>query len=119
MRRRFAPWFNEVTLRVRARWHPADVMRGLDPDGTRFRRVDRYTLLGVVLSGDGALTALAVEVPSGVEELDNTARAAFEAAAPFPPPPGQLVGSDGRVRFRFGFFLDNTGSRTKARPVRP
>ena len=103
---KFATYFNAVKSQVRAKWRPADLWRRIDPDGSKFGRVNRYTLLAVHLRPDGTLAGATVETPSGVPALDAMALEAFRDAAPFPVAPPQLVDeSTGVVAFRFGFFF--------------
>jgi TonB family protein len=52
------------------------------------------------------LESIYVDKDSGVAVLDEAAVAAFYAAQPFPNPPSALQDPDGRIRFKFGFFLE-------------
>jgi TonB family protein len=104
---KFAAYFNEVKRRVRAKWQPGNVWRRIDPDGSKFGRVNRYTLVRVRLRPEGTLAEATVETPSGVPALDAMALEAFRDAAPFPSAPPQLVDKgSGVVDFRFGFFFE-------------
>lgn len=108
---KFASFFNRVKQQVRDHWKPADEYRRRDPTGAIYGHKDRYTLLRVQLKADGTLASVALELPSGVEFLDDEAIEAFKQAQPFPNPPRQLVdGGSGLIDFRFGFFFELSGA---------
>ena len=52
---------------------------------------------------------MGVDLPTGLEFLDDEAIEAFKQAQPFPNPPKQLVES-GVIEFKFGFFFELSGS---------
>jgi TonB family protein len=101
-KRQYAAYFNTIKAQVHAKWAPAQPMRNLDPDGTRFGVEARQTLLWIALAPDGAISDLRIQQKSGVELLDEIAVSAFRAAAPFPKAPPKLV-INGRIRFCIGF----------------
>jgi TonB family protein len=104
---KFASFFNRVKNQVRAHWNPGDEYRRRDPTGAIYGQKDRYTLLRIQLKPNGTLANVALELPSGVEFLDDEAIEAFKRAEPFPNPPRQLIdAAQGTVSFRFGFFLE-------------
>jgi TonB family protein len=108
---KFASFFNRVKQQVRDHWRPADEYHRRDPTGSIYGQKDRYTLLRVQLKPDGSLANVALELPSGIEFLDDEAIEAFKQAQPFPNPPKQLVdGESGLINFRFGFFFELSGS---------
>jgi len=106
---RFASFFNRVKRQVAEHWHPEEVYRQRDPTGMIYGRKNRYTALRIQLNPDGRLSHVAVEQPSGLDFLDDTAIQAFKEAAPFPNPPRQLVESNGLINFGFGFLFDLNG----------
>lgn len=103
-------FFEQIRGRVEREWHPMDVYRAEDSAEQRARRIDRYTVLDVTLDGDGRVTAVMVARPSGLDFLDREAVRAMRAAAPFPNVPEGLKDLNGRVSFRFGFYLRFDGS---------
>ncbi len=103
---KFWDFFDRIKGQVRSEWDPGPVYRSRDPDGKIYGRRDRYTILGVVLDGSGALAQLEVVHRSGLDFLDEEAVRAFQAAAPFPNPPTGLIDEGGRIVFRFGFMLE-------------
>jgi TonB family protein len=108
---KFASFFNRVKQQVRDHWRPAEEYRRRDPTGAIYGQKNRYTLLRVQLKPDGSLANGALELPSGIEFLDDQAIEAFKQAQPFPNPPKQLVdGDSGFINFRFGFFFELSGS---------
>jgi TonB family protein len=106
---RFASFFNRVKRQVAEHWHPEEVYRQSDPTGMIYGRKNRYTSLRIQLKPDGRLNKIAIEQPSGLDFLDDTAIEAFKEAAPFPNPPYQLIESNGLINFGFGFLFDLNG----------
>jgi TonB family protein len=106
---RFASFFNRVKRQVAEHWHPQEMYRQRDPTGMIYGRKNRYTSLRIQLDPDGRLNHVAIEQPSGLDFLDDTAIEAFKEAAPFPNPPRQLVESNGLINFGFGFLFDLDG----------
>jgi TonB family protein len=106
---RFASFFNRVKKQVSEHWHPQEVYRQRDPTGMIYGRKNRYTSLRIQLNPDGKLSHVAIEQPSGLDFLDDTAIEAFKEAAPFPNPPHQLIESNGLINFGFGFMFDLNG----------
>lgn len=108
---KFASFFNRVKQQVREHWRPAEQYRRRDPTGAIYGQKDRYTLLRVQLTPEGKLANVALEMPSGIEFLDDEAIEAFKLAQPFPNPPKQLVEEgSGTISFRFGFFFELAGA---------
>ncbi len=110
---KFAWFFNRVKRDVQKRWRAVDAHRRHDPYGRVFGVRDRLTVVDVTLNDDGSLDDIYVAKDSGVAFLDQVALQAFRDAQPFPNPPAALRGDDGRIRFRFAFFLEinNRGMR--------
>jgi TonB family protein len=106
---RFASFFNRVKKQVSEHWHPEEAYRRRDPTGAVYGRQNRYTELRIQLRPDGRLANVGVDLPSGLEFLDDEAIEAFKEAQPFPNPPRQLLESNGVINFRFGFLYDLNG----------
>jgi len=107
---RFASFFNRVKHQVQEHWHPDEVYRSRDPNGSIYGRTSRLTIVRVKLRPNGNLANVELESPSGLEFLDDEALQAFRAAQPFPNPPRQLVdASDGMINFQFGFLFELSG----------
>ena len=106
---RFATFFNRVKKQVAEHWHPDDAYRRADPTGAIYGHQNRYTVLQIELKSDGHLANVGVNLPSGLEFLDDEAITAFKEAQPFPNPPRQLLERDGFVKFSFGFLFDLNG----------
>jgi len=106
---RFAHFFNRVKREVSARWRAVEVYRAHDPRGEVYGVQDRQTVLNITLDASGALAGVEVLQSSGVRALDLEAIEAFKRAQPFYHPPKGLVDPDGKIRFKFGFFLEING----------
>ncbi|HVZ71449.1 MAG TPA: TonB family protein [Polyangia bacterium] len=106
---RFASFFNRVKKQVSEHWHPEEAYRRRDPTGAVYGRQNRYTELRITLKPDGRLANVGVNLPSGLEFLDDEAISAFKDAQPFPNPPRQLLENDGNIKFSFGFLYDLNG----------
>lgn len=106
---KYAGFFNRVKQSVGTQWDPGDALRERDPTGNIYGGHDRYTVLAVTLTPDGALKEIHITKSSGVDFLDQEAVKAFEKAQPFPNPPPGLIASDQTVHFEFGFFLEMSG----------
>ncbi|MCA9542815.1 MAG: TonB family protein [Myxococcales bacterium] len=102
----FASFFNRVKRQVAQNWDPAGVWRREDPDGSVYGFKSRETHVKVSLDSRGQLAKIVVVGASGVQALDDEAIRAFRASGPFPNPPAQLINSDGRISFTFGFFFE-------------
>lgn len=107
---RFASFFNRVKKQVQEHWHPDEVYRRRDPTGAIYGRTNRLTMVRVQLKPNGNLANVALELPSGLEFLDDEAIQAFRDAQPFPNPPRGLIdANDGLINFQFGFLFDLSG----------
>lgn len=107
---RYAGFFERVKGQVRRHWDPNRVYQIRDPSGELYPRRDRLTVLAVVLDDRGKVLDARIAQPSGLKFLDDEAVRAMWAASPFLNPPKGLIGTDGRVRFQFGFALLTTTS---------
>jgi TonB family protein len=107
---RYADFFTRVVHSVRQHWHAVDAHRQHDPYGHVYGVRDRVTVVDVTLNPDGSLDDIKVAQDSGVAYLDEAALKAFRDAQPFPNPPPGLRDPDGRIRFRFQFWLEIDGA---------
>jgi TonB family protein len=108
---KYATFFNRVKKAVAQNWHPDTAYRLRDPTGQIYGQKNRLTVLKVSIHPDGHIRDILIEKPSGVDFLDDEAVSAFEAAEPFPNPPGGLVDPDSHlITFRFGFFFEITSA---------
>ncbi len=101
----YATFYNRVKQAVAQHWNPNSVYRRRDPYGNIYGVRDRHTTLSVILTKAGKLTKVSVLRSSGLSFLDLEAVRAFRQAQPFPNPPQGMLSKDGRIRFKFGFFL--------------
>ncbi|MBU0554126.1 TonB family protein [Myxococcota bacterium] len=106
---KYAWFFNRVKREVAHRWDALGAHRRYDPYGRVFGVRDRLTVVQVVLDPAGGLEEIFILERSGAAHLDESAIQAFKDAQPFPNPPLGLRGEDGRVRFKFGFYLEIDG----------
>jgi TonB family protein len=111
--RKFRYWefFQRIKERVRDEWSPAEVWRQRDPNGKRYGVRDRLTVVRVTLDQGGDVKKVDVHRKSGLGFLDDEARRAFLAAAPFPNPPDGLRNEAGDIEFKFGFMFEISSSR--------
>jgi len=108
---RFADFFSTVKSQVERQWKPSDVYLRRDPSGQVYGVKDRYTVLRVEIDKGGKITDLITSRPSGLDFMDEEAKRAFRAAAPFLNPPADLFDASGRTRFEFGFYFEITGGK--------
>jgi TonB family protein len=113
---RFAVYFKEVRRKIWAQWHPHDVMKRVDPDGTRQASGTWKTLLELEFDDSGMVVTCRIRKTSGVPALDNHAVQAVLAAQPFPPPLPQLLNEHRRMNFQFGFDLDVGPGPSRSQP---
>jgi protein TonB len=71
------------------------------------RRAGRFGTVTVRIrvAADGSLRGVTVEKSSGTEALDRRAVAAIKTAAPFEPPPSELLAEDGITELAFPLEL--------------
>jgi TonB family protein len=106
---KFASFFNRIKRQVAQHWRPAEQYEKRDPTGNIYGSGQWVTMLHVQLKPDGTLSGVSVAKPSGLEFLDDEAIEAIKRASPYPNPPTQLVGDNGTIAFKFGFFFDVDG----------
>ena len=90
-----AAYINRIKRQVNAHWTME--LDNLSPS-TRLARPRYETVVRIVLDGKGALESVEVTDPSGSPDLDACVVRAFQLAGPFPNPPSQLIGQDGKIR---------------------
>jgi outer membrane biosynthesis protein TonB len=89
-----AAYINRIKRQVNAHWTME--LDNLSPS-TRLARPRYETVVAIVLDGKGALERIEVSHPSGSPDLDACVVRAFHLAGPFPNPPSQLIGDDGKI----------------------
>lgn len=112
---RYASFFNRVKQAVSAKWDPNGRLRAKGRQSMGL--ASRTTVMTITLRADGSLADAYVASPSGIDELDAEALAAFERAAPFMNPPAALV-KNGVIRFQFGFQVTEDLSPVRFRTMR-
>lgn len=111
-------FFDRMQDRLSQHWNPIGVLRVEDPGGLIHGYTARYTVLTVVLNGDGGLRHARVHRSSGVAALDQEAIRAFQVSAPFPNVPEGLKDTNGHVTFQFGFYVDFVQGSRRIRRLR-
>lgn len=102
-------FFARINEQIRPRW--VELVRGFIsrqsvPVMQNLARIERRTLIEIVIDSDGEYLGGAVMNTSGERELDQTGVEAFRRAAPFPNPPRGLIEKDGKIRLRYGFVVE-------------
>lgn len=108
---KYADFFQTVKRAVERQWKPNETYTKRDPTGQVYGVKDRYSVLRVELDRKGNLVNLITVRASGLDFMDEEAKRAFRAAAPFPNPPIGLADADGRIRFEFGFYFEITAGK--------
>ena len=98
-----ASFFNRLKREVAQNWHPDRERGRRDPTGLIYGRGVRRTVLKVTLDPQGELVRSEVQTSSGLDFVDQEARAAFQRASPFRNPPKALVEDGESLSFLFGF----------------
>ncbi|MGE0529011.1 MAG: TonB family protein [Bdellovibrionales bacterium] len=101
-------FFHRINEQIRNRW--VNQVRGYmerlsHADLEALSRLDRQTVVEVVLGADGRYFTSYVHTSSGDEALDQAAIRAFRTAAPFLNPPRGLVEDDGLIHLHYGFMV--------------
>ena len=102
-------YYNRIKAKLRQYWEPKikEKVERMFRQGRQLASTsDRVTKIVIVLNSGGTLIKVQVLGPSGVEDLDQAAVEAFEAAAPFPNPPKGIVDPDGTIKIRWDFVLE-------------
>ncbi len=110
---RYIGFFERVKAGVRREWSPNGIYRHRDPTGELYGYKDRMTVLRVVLDTNGYLEDATVLRTCGLKFLDEEAKRALWAAAPFINPPMGLVKGDSKIRFEFGFVFLIASSKNR------
>lgn len=102
-------YYTRIKERLRLFWEPKikEKINRLFASGRRLASdEEKITRLIIVLDKEGHLIKVQVLGPSGVQDLDDAAVEAFEAAAPFPNPPRGIIEPDGTIKIRWDFILE-------------
>ena len=77
------------------------------PPADPFNNQTLSTVLEIVLDGNGFVERLAIAEPSRLPPFDTAAIETVLSAAPFGPPPQEMIAADGRAYLRWGFHRDD------------
>jgi len=120
---KYASFFERIREKLNHQWQTRlrSEMEGLYLQGVRGFSGERLTKLKVILNSEGEIIRIEKEGSAGYLELDRAAVTAFEAAAPFPNPPKDLLeGSAPTLSIDWHFVVvgsENMGVRTRIRRV--
>jgi TonB family protein len=101
-------FFARMNEQVRNRWvdNVRNYMQRLNArDVETLSRMDRHTMVEILLTPEGQFSSSVVQRSSGDRELDQTTVEAFKRAAPFPNPPRGMIEGDGLIHLRYGFMV--------------
>lgn len=101
-----AEYINRIRRQVNLYWKQN--IDNLSPS-VRLGKPRYLTAVSVVLTSDGVLESIVVTESSDSEPIDDCVVEAFRIAGPYPNPPAQLIGRDGRVRLPEFDFTVNIG----------
>lgn len=99
----FAAYLAEVHRRIH-REFAYGFLESLPIAGGPFGDRDLYTVLEIVINGDGTVHQVGVAKTSGFLPFDYGAFNAVMNASPYTAPPRQILSGDGRVYVRWGFY---------------
>jgi hypothetical protein len=99
----FAAYLAEVHRRIH-REYAYGFLESLPIAGGPFSDRSLYTLLEIVINGDGTLHQVGIAKTSGFLPFDYGAFNAVMRAAPYAAPPRKILSGDGRVYVRWGFY---------------
>ncbi len=101
-------FFARINEQVRNRWI-ALIRQYVDNLAQRdlevLSRMDRQTVVEIILTPGGEFSTSVLHNSSGDRHLDQTTVEAFRAAAPFLNPPQGMIESDGLIHLRYGFHI--------------
>jgi protein TonB len=102
-------YFKRIKSRIQQYWEPS-IKKKIEKMVSSGRQLasaeDRITKLLIVLNEQGNLVQVKIITESGVQDLDDAAKEAFESAAPFPNPPTGIIEKDGTIKIRWDFVLE-------------
>jgi TonB family protein len=105
---KYASFFERIREKLNHQWQTRlrSEMEGLYLQGVRGFSGERLTKLRVILDSHGAVKRIIKEGSAGYVELDRAAVGAFQAAAPFPNPPKDLLeGSEATLSIDWHFVV--------------
>jgi len=97
----FGPYLARVVYAVRRNWY------AVIPEAVRLGQKGRVAIVFEILR-DGSVPQLRLVGSSGLESLDNAARAAIKASIPFPPLPQEFTGEHLVLQFNFLYNIGYT-----------
>lgn len=101
-------FFARINEQVRNRWVAGirNYVGSLSQkDQAQLARMDRETVIEIMLTSEGEFSSSVLQHSSGDRTLDQTTIGAFRDAAPFLNPPKGMVEADGFVHLRYGFLV--------------
>ena len=101
-------FFARMNEQVRNRWisNVRSYMARVSAKELEFMsKMERHTMVEIILSPDGKFSSSVMQNSSGDHELDQTTVDAFRQAAPFQNPPHGMVEADGYIHLRYGFVI--------------
>jgi protein TonB len=102
-------YYMRIKDRLRHYWEPKikEKVAKLINSGRRIATdEEQNTHLMITLDKNGNIIKVQVLGASGIEDLDDAAVEAFQAAAPFPNPPKGIIEASGVVRVKWDFSLE-------------
>jgi TonB family protein len=99
----FAAYLAEVHRRIH-REFAYEFLANLPIAGGPYGDRDLYTVLEIVINGDGTVHEVGIVKTSGFSPFDYGAFNAVMEASPYSAPPRQILSGDGRVYVRWGFY---------------
>ncbi len=100
-------FFERIREKLAHRWQNRvqAASASLDRKSAPIQAAEHVTKVQVTLDKSGALKGVQLLASSGVEGFDRAAREAFEAAAPFPNPPKEMLEANGSLSIRWDFVV--------------
>lgn len=110
-------YFNRIRRMINGYWEQN--IRNI-PRDTIISKSSYRTVVEATLNRDGGLESVVVVTQSGSDTIDRCLLDAFHMASPFPNPPEQLIGKDGRVQIPdFDFLLAFVEAQNQYRGIDP
>jgi len=101
-------FFSRINEQIRNRWVSGIrnyVGQLSQKDQELLAKIDRQTVVEIILNPEGEYERHVVEHSSGDRVLDQTTVDAFIVASPFLNPPKGMVEGDGYIHLRYGFIV--------------
>jgi TonB family protein len=79
----------------------------MKPSSNPLNDMSRWTMLEIVLNGDGTIDKVTVVRPSGYLPFDVAAMDVVLTAGPYPDPPRSILSANGKIYLHWRFHRDN------------